>query len=92
MDEVEVLLLEDELLRACYYCGEFENAWDEPTRFERIAGEGYATTYMCSEASHRYFHLLRNMANAAYEVQQCSGLSEARRVLRRISRRGLGWS
>ncbi|THH17748.1 hypothetical protein EW146_g3132 [Bondarzewia mesenterica] len=46
--EVEILLSEDDLAHCCYYCGDAESASDGNLRFERIGGEGYSSTYWCS--------------------------------------------
>ena len=54
--EVELLLTEEELAKACYYCGEVETEWDiRDQPFKHNGGEGYASTYEC--ASVRTFAL-----------------------------------
>jgi hypothetical protein len=48
--EAELLLTEDELLRACCYCGLLENAnYVLSDRFARCGGEAYASRYWCEE-------------------------------------------
>jgi hypothetical protein len=57
--EVELLLTEDELARACWYCGVIEYEWQVASndRFVPCGGEGYHITYMCSQvcSSHLVF-------------------------------------
>jgi hypothetical protein len=49
--EVELLLTEDELARVCWYCSAIETETDvkDNDRFRSCGGEGYETTYMCSQ-------------------------------------------
>jgi hypothetical protein len=54
--EVEILLSEDELARVCWYCEAIETETDvkEGDRFVPCGGEGYETTYMCSQVRFIY--------------------------------------
>jgi hypothetical protein len=49
--EVEIVLSEDELARVCWYCEAIETETDakEGDRFIPCGGDGYETTYMCSQ-------------------------------------------
>jgi hypothetical protein len=48
--EIELLVDEDDLSRCCYYCGALETTSDvRDGRMERLSGEGYESTYCCSQ-------------------------------------------
>ena len=52
--EVELLLDEDQLARACWYCDALELDTDvrDNDRFPLCSGEGYASTYMCQQVGY----------------------------------------
>jgi hypothetical protein len=85
--EVELLLTEDELARACWYCGVIEYEWrvSSNDRFVPCDGEGYQTTYMCSQvrSSHRVFFLVMDII----ELLQCQKRSMLGRAFLSVIRR-----
>jgi len=50
--EVEILLSEEDLYRACYYCGCIESYWDAVgNRMERCGGQDHESWYWCYTVS-----------------------------------------
>ncbi len=49
--EVELMLDEDQFARCCWYCDALETDVDvrDNDRLQRCSGEGYTSTYMCSQ-------------------------------------------
>jgi hypothetical protein len=49
--EVELLLDEETLTRWCYYCGDSELNYAGEKRMALLSGQGYQSTYRCSQVS-----------------------------------------